>query len=87
MSTKNIKLFEHNSSRLLFVDHQESDFKLDLEELEQDSSETDKCNCDSPKFLLGKLNNYIWLLEDSGIYDSNHTHQANINHTDINESR
>lgn len=86
MSTKNIKLFEHNSSRLLFVDNQESDFKLDLEELEQDSSETDKCNCDSPKFLLGKLNNYIWLLEDSGIYDSNHTHQANINHTDINDN-
>lgn len=81
MSTTNIKLFEHNSSRLLFVDNQEPDFNLSLNELEQDSSEKDKCNCDSPKFLLGKLNNYIWLLEDSGTYDTNHTHQANINHT------
>jgi len=82
MSTTSIKLFEHNSSRLLFVDNQEPDFKLDLVELEQDSEEKDKCNCDDPKFLLGKLNNYIWLLEDSSTYDTNHTHQANINHTD-----
>ena len=82
MSTTNIKLFEHNSSRLLFVDNIDPNFELKLEELEQDSSEKDKCQCDEPKFLLGKLTNSVWLLEDSGMYDSNHTHQANINHTD-----
>ena len=82
MSITNIKLFEHNSSRLLFVNNQDPNFKLDIVELDQDPSENDKCNCDDPKFLLGKLNNYIWLLEDSGDYDTNHTHQANINHTD-----
>jgi len=82
MPSTNIKLPEHNSSRLLFIDNQDPNFELDLEELEQDSSEKDKCNCDNPKFLLGKLNNYIWLLEDSGTYDTNHIHQANINHTD-----
>jgi len=82
MSATNIKLFEHNSSRLLFIDNQNTNLSLNLNELEQDSSETDKCNCDDPKFLLGKLNNYIWLLEDSGIYDTNHTHQANINQID-----
>ena len=82
MSTTNIKLFEHNSSRLLFVDNIDPNFELKLEELEQDSSEKDKCNCNKPKFLLGKLTNSVWLLEDSGAYDSNHTHQANINYTD-----
>ena len=82
MSITNIKLFEHNSSRLLFVNNQDPNFKLDIVELDQDPSENDKCNCDNPKFLLGKLNNYIWLLEDSGDYDTNHTHQANINHMD-----
>ena len=83
MSTTNIKLFEHNSSRLLFIDNPDQNMKLDLEELEQDSSEKDKCKCSTPKFLLGNLNNYIWLLEDSGKYDTNHTHQANISHTDL----
>ena len=76
MSTR-IILPEHNSSRLLFIDNQLPDFNLNLVELEQDSSEKDTCTCD-PKFLLGKLNEYVWILEDSGKYDSNHTHQAEL---------
>ena len=83
MSVTNIKLPEHNSSRLLFIDTNDPDFKLDLEELSQDPDEKDRCNCTSPKFLLGKLNQYIWLIEDSGKYDSNHTHQATLSNTDI----
>lgn len=86
MSATHIILPEHNSSRLLFIDNQDSNFKLTIENLTQDSSEKDKCNCSDPKFLLGRLNNYIWLLEDSGTYDTNHTHQANLNYTDQNNN-
>ena len=80
MPATNIILPEHNSSRLLFIDNQDPNFNLTIENLEQDSSEKDKCNCSDPKFLLGQLNDYIWLLEDSGTYDTNHTHQANLNY-------
>ena len=72
-----IILPEHNSSRLLFIDNQLPDFNLEVVDLEQNSSEKDHCNCSS-KFLLGKLNDYVWILEDSGKYDSNHTHQAEL---------
>ena len=81
MPTSNIILPEHNSSRLLFIDNQDPNFNLQIENLEQDSSEKDKCNCSDPKFLLGQLNNYIWLLEDSSEYDTNHTHKAKLNYT------
>ena len=86
MSATNIILPEHNSSRLLFIDNQDPNFNLQIEDLEQDSSEKDKCNCSNPKFLLGQLNDYIWLLEDSGTYDTNHTHQAKLNYTDQNNN-
>ena len=82
MPTTNIILPEHNSSRLLFIDNQDPNFNLQIADLEQDSSEKDKCNCSDPKFLLGQLNNYIWLLEDSSEYDTNHTHKAKLNYTD-----
>ena len=83
--SKNIKLPEHNSSRLLFVDN--DDAELVLNELEQVSSdiEKDRCTEGGCKFLLGKLSDHTWILEDCGIYDSNHTHRAEIINTTSNE--
>lgn len=86
MSTTSIKLPEHNSSRLLFVDTNDPDFTLDITEIAQDLNGENQgessCSCATPKFLLGKLNQYIWIIEDSGDYDTNHRHRAELSNTD-----
>ena len=83
----NIRLPEHNSSRLIFVPSSitgnNPDFKLYIEDTTTDSN----CSCSGDSeypsnWLLGKLNNYCWYLEDCGIYDSNHYHTANIYYYD-----
>lgn len=83
----NIRLPEHNSSRLIFVPSNitgnNPDFKLYIEDTTTDSN----CSCSGDSeypsnWLLGKLNNYCWYLEDCGIYDSNHYHTANIYYYD-----
>ena len=79
-----IKLPEHYSSRLLFVDDKNipdpSNFKLEIEDTTSGQTGHDEMdNSEYPNnFLLGKLTNNIWYLEDSGIYDSNHEHTAEI---------
>ncbi len=86
----NIRLPEHNSSRLIFVPSSitgnNPDFKLYIEDTTTDSN----CSCSNSdseypsNWLLGKLNSYCWYLEDCGIYDSNHYHTANIYYYDSN---
>ena len=82
-----IKLPEHYSSRLLFLqtktmedvdeDCNIDDFNLQIRDTTNDVNCTESDNSEYPsKFLLGKLTNHVWYLEDSGIYDSNHEHTA-----------
>ena len=78
-----IKLPEHYSSRLLFVDDKNisdpTNFKLYVRDTTSDVNCTEMNSTEYPNnFLLGKLTNNIWYIEDSGIYDSNHEHTAEI---------
>lgn len=84
-----IKLPEHYSSRLLFVDDKNisdpTNFKLYVRDTTSDVNCTEMNSTEYPNnFLLGKLTNNIWYIEDSGIYDSNHEHTAEIYTTDNN---
>lgn len=82
MALSEIILPEHNSSRLLFINDgilNSSQAELIIEDTTTDAN----CDCDgdivfSNKWLLGRLNSNIWLLEDCGVYDSNHEHTAKI---------
>lgn len=85
---KEIILPEHNSSRLLFVNIPECNngtIDLNIEDTTDSEycTETQKYQYNN-SWLLGKLNNYIWLVEDVGQYDLNHEHTANIYYTDPN---
>ena len=87
MSTiKEIILPEHNSSRLLFISNNyinTGDVELNIEDTTDSEYCTEKSSIQyDNNWLLGKLNNYIWLLEDTGQYDLNHEHTANIYYND-----
>ena len=91
MSTANIKLLEHNSSRLLFysVDAMPNanEFKLTIEDITSTTSDSTYCtemdnHIYTNNWLLGKLNNKIWYIEDVGVYDSNHEHTAKVYYID-----
>lgn len=81
---KNIKLFEHNSSRLLFISTKNRPnipVELNIVDTTNDVHCTEMTNINGNypnNWLLGKLTDNIWLIEDCGIYDSNHTHTADI---------
>jgi len=84
--TKEILLPEHNSSMLLFInDDKVNNGRVKL--LIEDTTESQYCTETSNyqynnSWLLGKLNNYIWLLEDVGQYDLNHEHTCKIYYID-----
>lgn len=87
----NIKFPEHNSSRLIFVNpnsfNNVNDYKLYVEDITDDSNCNIECVGNSVKWLLGKLNDNIWLLEDTGVYDSNHEHVGDVYYIDNNDQK
>lgn len=87
----NIKFPEHNSSRLIFVNPNSlnniNDYKLYVEDITNDQNCSIECSGNSVKWLLGKLNENVWLLEDTGIYDSNHEHTGDIYYIDNNDQK
>lgn len=80
----NIYLLEHNSSRLLFFDSN-VETTLNIESTTTDPYCTEKNDYQYQymnDWLLGKLNDKIYMVEDVGIYDSNHEHTAKIYNLD-----
>ena len=89
MSILNIKLFEHNSSRLLFIEESVINNINNFELFIKDTTDSEYCTeMDDTQYvnnwLLGRLDRHTWLLEDVGIYDSNHEHTADIYYIDNN---
>ena len=83
-----IILPEHNSSRLLFVNESKLcdnavDIPLLIRDTTSDSHHTSECNYDyKTPWLLGKLTPHVYYLEDTGMYDLNHEHTAEIYYID-----
>lgn len=76
----NIHLLEHNSSRLLFFSSNvETELKIESTTSDPYCTEHDEYQYMND-WLLGRLNNKIYMVEDVGIYDSNHEHTAKIYH-------
>ena len=84
--TREILLPEHNSSMLLFINDENvnnSLVRLMLEDTTVNQYCTEKSYYQyNNSWLLGKLTDYIWLLEDTGEYDLNHDHTCKIYYID-----
>lgn len=81
---QDIRLPEHWSSRLLFIENtvlNNGRAELQIEETDEGGYSCD-CHGIVDRFLISKLNKYIWLVEDCGTYDTNHYHTANIYYID-----
>lgn len=78
----NIYLLEHNSSRLLFYSSS-TDVELKIEDTTSSQYCTEMDGYIYPNnWLLGKLSDHIYYIEDVGIYDSNHEHTAKVYYND-----
>ena len=88
---KEIILPEHNSSRILFINNSclnNGDVNLEIRDTTDDEHCTETSDyAYNNSWLLGKLNNYMWLLEDVGEYDLNHEHKADIYYIDPNTNQ
>ena len=77
---KQIILPEHNSSRLIFIDNNNVNLLVD------NTTRVSECDCyyGTSRMQIGKLNDYIWIIEDVGEYDTNHQHSADLYYIDPN---